>query len=155
MSKKQLIRPAAYTLVIRDQSLLLCRMCLPEPNNGRWTLPGGGLDFGESPTKGAVRETFEEAGINVKLGELAEIQSQHFVYPDKEMHALRFVYRVESWTGEIRDEADGSTDTCDFIPLELAMSGAAHPKYGLIRMVPLARRGFELAFGTRLKRPGS
>ncbi|MEQ1822502.1 MAG: NUDIX domain-containing protein [Fimbriimonadaceae bacterium] len=152
MAKKQVIRPAAYTLVVREQSLLLCRLCLPEPNDGRWTLPGGGLDFGESPAKGAVRETFEEAGIHVKLGDLAEVQSQHFVYPDKEMHALRFVYRVESWSGEIRDEADGSTDTCDFIPLDWIINGTDHPKFGPIRLVPLGRRGFELAFGARLRR---
>ena len=32
-------------------------------DNGRWTLPGGGVDDGEKPEKAAVRELYEEAGL--------------------------------------------------------------------------------------------
>lgn len=32
---------------------------------GRWSTPGGNLDFGESPIECARRETAEEAGITV------------------------------------------------------------------------------------------
>ena len=34
---------------------------------GMWTLPGGYLDYGEHPRKGAAREVFEELGIEIKL----------------------------------------------------------------------------------------
>jgi len=33
-----------------------------------WELPGGGLDFGETPPQAAVRETSEETGISIKGG---------------------------------------------------------------------------------------
>lgn len=35
-------------------------------DNGLWTMPGGGVNPGEDPHAGAVRELFEEAGIRVK-----------------------------------------------------------------------------------------
>jgi 8-oxo-dGTP pyrophosphatase MutT (NUDIX family) len=35
-----------------------------------WELPGGSLDFGETPLQATVRETSEETGISVKEGNL-------------------------------------------------------------------------------------
>lgn len=147
MAKPQIIRPAAYTLVTKGDSLLLCRLCPPEPAAGQWTLPGGGLDFGEAPEDGAIRETMEEAGLKITLGELCEVQSQVFDFPDRDMHAIRFIYRVLEWSGELRNEVDGSTDTCAFLPFEALQEGYVHPDFGPIIMVPLASRGMELARG--------
>ena len=42
-------------------------------DDGRWTLPGGGLDFGEDPRDGALRELAEETGY---IGELDELLSE-------------------------------------------------------------------------------
>ena len=41
----------------RDKFLIV------EENNGMWDFPGGGLDFGESPTVGIKRELKEEMGL--------------------------------------------------------------------------------------------
>jgi len=41
--------------------ILLCRRAI-EPRYGRWTLPAGYLENGETVTDGARRETLEEAG---------------------------------------------------------------------------------------------
>jgi 8-oxo-dGTP diphosphatase len=41
---------------------------------------------------------------------------------DGRMHAIRIVYRVRITGGELRDEVDGSTDTCAWFGLEEAAS---------------------------------
>lgn len=143
--RPKIIRPAAYTLITQGASLLLARLCPTELAAGKWTLPGGGLDFGEAPESGAIRETMEETGLSIELGSLLEVQSQLFTYPERELQALRFIYAVRSWSGDIRDEVDGSTDTCAFIPFDALQDGYRHESFGAIDMVELARRGMELA----------
>jgi ADP-ribose pyrophosphatase YjhB (NUDIX family) len=46
--------------------VLLCKRNI-DPQKGRWTLPAGYLENGESVQDGAVRETLEETGSQVKI----------------------------------------------------------------------------------------
>ena len=48
-----------------DKILLCCRSI--EPRSGKWTLPAGYLEQGESITEGAKRETLEEACARVEI----------------------------------------------------------------------------------------
>jgi ADP-ribose pyrophosphatase YjhB (NUDIX family) len=48
------------------EKILLCRRAI-EPGHGKWTLPAGYLENGETAEQGAVRETFEEAGSRVEI----------------------------------------------------------------------------------------
>ena len=49
--------------------VLLCRRAI-EPRHGKWTLPAGFMEVGETTGGGAMRETLEEAGARVELGPL-------------------------------------------------------------------------------------
>jgi ADP-ribose pyrophosphatase YjhB (NUDIX family) len=49
--------------------VLLCKRNI-EPRKGKWTLPAGFMELGETTAEGAVRETDEEAGAHIELGEL-------------------------------------------------------------------------------------
>jgi ADP-ribose pyrophosphatase YjhB (NUDIX family) len=49
-----------------DGRILLCRRAI-EPRYGYWTLPAGFMENGETPARGAMRETLEEAGARVEL----------------------------------------------------------------------------------------
>ena len=57
--------PAVGAIVVRDGEVLLVK-CGAEPNQGRWSLPGGALEVGETVEAAAVRETFEETGVTVR-----------------------------------------------------------------------------------------
>jgi len=46
--------------------ILLCKRNI-EPRFGKWTLPAGFLELGETTAQGAVRETEEEAGAQIAL----------------------------------------------------------------------------------------
>ena len=44
-----------------------------EPLAGRWSLPGGGLEVGETLEVGAAREVREETGLEVDVGPVVEV----------------------------------------------------------------------------------
>ena len=54
--------------------ILLTRRSI-NPGRGLWTFPGGFVDFGESATDAAIRETFEETGLKVELTGLHNVYS--------------------------------------------------------------------------------
>lgn len=67
------------------QFVLLCKRNI-EPRKGKWTLPAGFMELGETTAQGAARETDEEAGAHIELGALftlmnvARVGQVHFYY---------------------------------------------------------------------------
>lgn len=54
-------------------------------DNGRWCLPGGGMDSGESVAQACEREVWEETGLKVRVTRLIGVYSnpdQLVIYPD-------------------------------------------------------------------------
>ncbi len=64
----------AGTIPEQDGCVLLTRRSI-NPGRGLWTFPGGFVDFGESVTDAAMRETFEETGLKVELTGLHNVYS--------------------------------------------------------------------------------
>ncbi|MFC1529049.1 NUDIX domain-containing protein, partial [Candidatus Latescibacterota bacterium] len=62
-----------------------------------WCLPGGFIEWGESPEEGARRELFEETGITA--GDLSLIGAYSSISGIRR-HVLLVAYMVHSWTGE-------------------------------------------------------
>ena len=56
------------TVPYHGDRVLLCRRAI-EPRLGKWTLPAGFMENGESSLEGAVRETAEEAGASLKVAD--------------------------------------------------------------------------------------
>lgn len=55
---------AVSAAIIRDGKVLIVRRARP-PANGLYTLPGGGVEVGESLTQAVAREVLEETGLAV------------------------------------------------------------------------------------------
>jgi len=73
------------TIPERDGQVLLCRRAI-EPRYGYWTLPAGFMENNETAGQAALRETLEEAGARVELGEpfsmisLPRVSQVHLFY---------------------------------------------------------------------------
>ncbi|PWN02031.1 NUDIX hydrolase [Nocardioides silvaticus] len=117
-------RVAAYAYVERDGALLLTRNSALGPHPGVWTLPGGGIDHGESPGATVLRELQEECGLDGELGALLTVDDHHFTGTAptgrrEDFHAIRIVYRATVPDGaEPRVvEVDGTTDAVAWVPI--------------------------------------
>lgn len=68
-----------------QSSILLCRRAI-EPRHGKWTLPAGFMENNESVAAAAMRETVEESGAHIELGEMytlisvPHISQVHVIY---------------------------------------------------------------------------
>ena len=58
---------AAFAIVIKDRKLLLTELREGERAARQLDIPGGHRDTHESPEDAAVRETYEETGVRVKV----------------------------------------------------------------------------------------
>jgi ADP-ribose pyrophosphatase YjhB (NUDIX family) len=83
-----------------------------------WTLPGGGVQFGEDPADATIRELAEETGLQGVVRSLAFVHSGGGSHEDgSAWHAVRIVYEVDIVGGELRDEVDESTDAAAWFSL--------------------------------------
>ena len=58
----------------QGEQVLLCKRNI-EPCWGKWTLPAGFMELGESTAQGAARETLEEAGAQFEMEDLFTVMS--------------------------------------------------------------------------------
>ncbi|MBX9613637.1 MAG: NUDIX hydrolase [Burkholderiales bacterium] len=62
------------TVACLGDRVLLCKRNI-EPRWGKWTLPAGFMELGETTDEGAARETDEEAGAQFEMGDLFAVIS--------------------------------------------------------------------------------
>ena len=89
-------------IVLRDDHLLLVRES-KRAALGRWSLPAGRLEVGESLREGAAREALEETGLRVEVGALLGIY--HCPTSLEGGAAVHFVFRSEVCSGQLRTTA--------------------------------------------------
>jgi len=115
-------RIGVYGLAVVDGAVLLTRVAPGHPGEGWWTLPGGGLEWGESPDETLRREIYEETGLAVVGADVLDLFSQTVMtVSGVRVHSLQLVYGV-TLHGAPRRESNGSTDEVAWHPLDLLPS---------------------------------
>lgn len=118
-------RFAAYAVVESERGLLATEYSDLTAVNGRWGMPGGGLDEGEEPVHAVVREVDEETGQAVEVGDLVLVQSSHWVGRSphggiEDFHAVRLIYRATCAepTDPVVHDQGGTTASARWVPRE-------------------------------------
>src|SRR5262245_5673812 len=113
-------RPGGYALCTDDEGrVLLARLSAIEVDVGAWTLPGGGVEFGEHPDHAVIRELHEETGLAGEIEGVAGVFSHVYrrsrAAEGDDLHFLGILYHVRIVGGQLRDEADGPTDAARWL----------------------------------------
>lgn len=92
-------RPAAFGILERDGQVAVVRIV--KPDGAAWIdLPGGGVDPGETPEQGVVREYGEEAGLKVAVRAPFARADQFFVNTEGQAWNNRSDFYVLELLGE-------------------------------------------------------
>ena len=103
IGKEGVLRPGASALVFDEarEKILLTRRA----DNGRWCLPGGEMDPGESAAEACAREVLEETGLEVEVTKLVGVYTTPDLlieYPDgNKIQPVAFSFEVEITGGKL------------------------------------------------------
>jgi acetyl-CoA carboxylase carboxyl transferase subunit beta len=101
----------ASAVIVADGAILLVQRG-HEPQLGRWSVPGGRVEPGETLAEAAAREAYEETGLEVRIG--AELWSLTIPDGDRSFEVHDFAATVTG--GKLR-AGDDAADV-RWIPLD-------------------------------------
>jgi 8-oxo-dGTP diphosphatase len=118
-------RVGAY-LLCRDHEgrILLSRYAAPGyPDHGKWTMPGGGMEWGESAHETAHRELLEETGLTARLEGIAGVFSLWFTAQESARgeagHLTCIIFHASRLSGHLREAWDeDSTDAVQWFTFD-------------------------------------
>jgi ADP-ribose pyrophosphatase YjhB (NUDIX family) len=116
MGRRPLV--AVGAVAVRDDGALLLIRRGKAPALGRWSLPGGRVDWGETLPDALRREVAEETGLEVVPGELAGLVER--IHLDEGFHYVILDYHVTVTGGTLRPGSD-VTDARWVLPSEVTL----------------------------------
>ena len=122
-------RLGAYAVVFhadeRGDLMLLTRISTTGYPSGHWTLPGGGVDHGESPYDAVRRELHEETGLRASAIRLVDVHDVHEVEEGRDdryedYHGVHLLFAAQVDVDEPLEVIDvgGSTDLAEWVPVD-------------------------------------
>jgi len=87
------VRVGVWVFIMKDGKFLMGKRHNAH-GDGTWSIPGGHLEFGETPEETAIRETLEETGLHIKNVRFGAVTNDRFEEDGK--HYLT-VWIVSDW----------------------------------------------------------
>ena len=92
-------------IIFRGNTILLIKR-KHEPFEGKWALPGGFVEYGETTEKAVIREILEETGLETKVKKLLGVYSDP--NRDPRGHTVSVVYLLDELGGKLKGRDDAS-----------------------------------------------
>ncbi len=67
-------------------------LLIQRADNGKWAMPGGALEVGETPAEGVIRETLEETGVHCRAVALVGVFDSRLCGTPSRHHLYQFVF---------------------------------------------------------------
>lgn len=101
--------PVAVLAIIVNEREEILLMAHPEQNGG-WQVVNGAMEAGETALEAALRETYEEAGGDVRVRPLGTVHVSTFHYDERVRYMLSIAYLLAYEGGKIQpgDDMKGS-----------------------------------------------
>ena len=97
-------------VILKDGAIALIKRG-NEPAKGKWTIPGGLVELGESPEKAVIRETKEETGLEVENPSLMDVVSN---VDRDEKGKIKYHYVIIDYLVRVRSgNADAASDALE------------------------------------------
>lgn len=117
-----------------------------EPLAGRWNLPGGALELGETLGAGLAREMHEETGLDVHVGPVIEVFDRIMLDEDKRVQYHFVLVDYLCWPAGGTLTAGSDVEDAVFVaPADLSRYELTDKAQAVID------RGLELAANTNMK----
>ena len=117
MKQRHSIIPASYLVCLRDGEVLLARRYNTGYQDGKWSMPAGHVDKGETFTQCVIRETKEEIDITVSE---KDIRVAHVLHRNSETNEederMDIFFVCERWNGEPKIMEPHKCDGLEWFP---------------------------------------
>ena len=101
------LKVGAGGVIEQDGKLLLIQRT-NDPFRGCWNLPAGYVEVDESPLQAAIREVFEETGLQVEIEKLVDL---YFFVDDPRGNGILIVYKCVPIGGRLKETLEGVKPT--------------------------------------------
>ncbi|MDA3885582.1 MAG: NUDIX domain-containing protein [Candidatus Delongbacteria bacterium] len=111
IGKERIIVPGARAIIRNDNGEVLL---IKRKDTGRWGMPAGAAELGDSVTDTLKREVLEETGLRVISFKPLAIYTNpkySFEYPNGDkIQMFALVFLVDEWEGDLLSETDETLD---------------------------------------------
>ena len=145
---KQFKHLGSYGLILDNDNIVLIKKN-GGPYNGKLDLPGGTIEFGETPEETLIREIEEEVGIEVLEYELFDGNSVTFEWEHKgeieQGHHIGFFYKITKYNNTINNNIELSDKNDDSLGAQFYnISKLSKDDLSLIAALELEKLGYKL-----------
>lgn len=106
---------AVHLLLTRGAEVLLLRRFNTGYEDGRFSVPAGHLDGGETVVAAGIREAREEIGVSIDPADVRIVQVMHRF---AEEERIDYVVAANRWSGEIRNREPEKCDLLAWHPID-------------------------------------